>query len=294
MKTTMAVLTAITMIGLAMAPLGSADRYQDADCTAAAPPSNPTCKTAFGPAGATDKVFGGVGAGFCFGPGTGLPFPCNIAGGGAVFFDVSGGPDSDQNWVGSGLGVIQAHVWAKWIGGALTLPDSSLEGFEITVCSDRDDSTVCTNAANPVSGVVVDDFETANSSCRAVPLPDLGLPDPLPAPGSPDCFNDTGAPVDCTGNPKWDGHENGAGPNKTKDSKDPCDPTDAEVTICIYPDEEAAGGAYDDVVVFISAYTDVSGLGEGSNGYMQAHASSGNFEVWLTEEGTGNCPFPRP
>ncbi len=132
MKTTTMAALAALMLAVASAPGAFADS-----------PSGEK-KEAFGPGGLTVKGLVGAGAGVCSVT-EGVPFPCATGGAGAVFFDVSG-------W--SGNTHREATVWAQWTGGN----NVADEGFEMTVCADRDDTGLCTNADD------TDDFVDARSN----------------------------------------------------------------------------------------------------------------------------------
>ncbi len=126
MKTTkIAAMIMAVAIAMSVAPLASADACSGNDCYK---------KTATGPGGANVKFFGSAGLGFCLAPG--LPLPCLEGGGGGVFFNVS-------SYNAPGVSSVSVSVWAEFIGGGVSQPDPELEGFDMTVCSDRDDNSVC-------------------------------------------------------------------------------------------------------------------------------------------------------
>ncbi len=233
-KKTMATALALCMLAMSFAPSGSADACDEsgADCYK---------KTATGPGGISDKELFAAGVGFCLA--AGLPLPCVGGGGGGVFYDIS---SYNTNPSSPSEGLL-TRVWAEWIGGGVNLGEP-FEGFEMTVCSDRDDNLVCSpNVDSP------DDYVTTYAHD--------------PEDGNGKFCDDT----------KGKYHEG----DFKDDDKCGNGLVDGEVRMCVNKDlpdplDESMAREWDDLVVFIGAYTSVSQIQD-----LNFGLSSGQFDIYL-------------
>ncbi len=142
------VMVAILM-AMAVIPGTEANRFENDSC--ASPPSGVQCAEVFGPGSVMLKGIVGLGAGVCTLE-AGVPFPCGVSGAGAAFFDTTTWSTTNS--------FREAYVWSEWISGGSALDP----GHRITVCNDRDNTGICTNADD------VDGFVTAQSNPEQLSL----------------------------------------------------------------------------------------------------------------------------